>query len=213
MSTTTFADRLKELMVYHHLNKNSLSVRLGFTANTSIVRLANHPDRYPSFDLLCTILNAFPEISSRWLILGVGKMLEKDEIVSRELWTAYFKREVGNPLPQVQKHTDPTDRMRIYGYADCEMAVDVFGDSMSPRINSGDIVLCKEVKSADPITFGETYLIITLAEPVVRYIKSSPSEDVLKLGAENPRFEDYEVRRSEILALYRVKGIIRREAV
>lgn len=213
MSTSTFADRLKELMFFYRLNKNSLSVRLGFTANTSIVRLANHPDRYPSFELLSIILGAFPEVSPKWLILGVGKMFEKDEIASNELWTAYFRREMAISLPQIQKYTDPTDRMRIYGYADCEMAVDVFGESMSPRINSGDIVLCKEVKSADPITFGETYLIVTLPEPVVRYIRSAPSEDVLKLGAENPRFEDYEVRRSEILALYRVKGIIRREAV
>lgn len=213
MNTSTFADRLKELMFYYHLNKNSLSVRVGFTSNTSITRLANHPDRYPSFEILCTILSAFPEISPRWLILGGGKMFEKDDILSRELWTAYFRREPGTPLPKIQEHTDPTERMRVYGYADCEMASDVFGDSMSPRINSGDIVLCKEVKSTDLITFGETYLIVTLPEPVVRYIKNSPAEDILKLGAENPRFEDYEVKRSEILALYRVKGIIRREAV
>jgi len=213
MSTYTFADRLKELMYYYRLNKNSLSVRLGFTANTSITRLANHPDRYPSFEILSLILEAFPEVSARWLILGKGKMLDKDEIMSRDLWTVYYRKEFCASKNLVKEDKEPVDRMRIHGYSDCELAVDVFGDSMAPRIVSGDVVICKEVKAGEPIAYGEAYMICTSSEPSVRYIKSSPSEGVLKLGAENPRFEDYEMRRDEIIALFRVKGLIRREAV
>lgn len=75
MSTSTFANRLKELIWHYRLNKNSLSVRLGFTNNTTLTRLANHPEMNPSFEVLTALLNAFPEISCRWLILGEGKML------------------------------------------------------------------------------------------------------------------------------------------
>ncbi len=38
--STTFSERVHELMDYHRLNKNSLSVKLGFTATTTITRLA-----------------------------------------------------------------------------------------------------------------------------------------------------------------------------
>lgn len=57
---TSFADRLNELIDHYRLNKNSLSVKLGFTSNTSITRLANHPDRNPSFEVIQSILEAFP---------------------------------------------------------------------------------------------------------------------------------------------------------
>lgn len=56
--STTFSDRLHELMEHYRLNKNSMSVKLGFTANTSITRLANHPERNPSYELLVTILRS-----------------------------------------------------------------------------------------------------------------------------------------------------------
>lgn len=212
MNTSTFADRLKELMYYYRLNKNSLSVKLGFTANTSITRLANHPDRYPSFEILSLILKSFPEISAKWLILGEGKMLIQDEVIDRGEWIQYFKKMRGI-APFAINTEDPTDLIRIYGFSDCELAVDVFGDSMAPRIVSGDIVICKQVKAGEAIAYGEAYLICANSEPAVRYIKGAPSEGVLKLGAENPRFEDYEMKRDEIIALFRVKGLIRREAV
>lgn len=209
--STTFSERVHELMDYHRLNKNSLSVKLGFTANTTITRLANHPERNPSYELLVTILKAFPGLSGRWLLLGEGKMWVKDEIDATTLWTQYYGKDMIGVLKQVTD-APPISRMRIHGYADCELAVDVYGDSMAPKFNPGDIVICKKVGIEDPIAFGEAYLICT-QEPMVRYIKSAPSDDTLKVSAESPRFEDMVIKRSDITCLYRVKGLVRREAV
>ena len=91
--STTFSERVHELMDYHRLNKNSLSVKLGFTANTTITRLANHPERNPSYDLLVLLLKAFPGLSGRWLLLGEGKMWVKDEIDIQTLWTKYYGKD------------------------------------------------------------------------------------------------------------------------
>jgi hypothetical protein len=211
MNSKSFADRLKELMYYYRLNKNSMSVKLGFSTNTSITRLANHPERNPSFELLKSILMAFPALSGRWLLLGEGEMMAKDELEAHSLWTNYYGKDMVGVLDQVTD-ISPISRMRVYGFEDCELAVDVYGDSMAPKFKPGDIVLCKKVSSEDLIVFGEAYLICG-KESVVRYIKSAPSEDTLKVGAENPRFEDLIIQRSDVNCLYRVKGLIRREAV
>jgi hypothetical protein len=207
----TFSDRLRELMEHYRLNKNSMSVKLGFTANTSITRLANHPERNPSYELLVTILKAFPGLSGRWLILGEGKMFVKDEIDSQTIWTKYYGKDL---LGVIQQVTDipPIGLIRIHGYPDCELAVDVYGDNMAPKFLPGDIVLCKKVNIDDSIAFGEAYL-ICLNEPIVRYIKSSPTPETFKVSAENPRFEDMIIQRSDVNCLYRIKGLIRREAV
>lgn len=210
MSMTTFADRLNELISYYRLNKNSFSVKLGFTANTSITRLANHPDRNPSFDILASILRAFPEVSARWLVLGDGKMLERDEIASRAQWISYYKWDDTSPL-SCDVEVPPADIMRVTGYHDCDMATDVYGEAMEPKIKAGDIILCKKADDT-PIVYGEPYLIMT-KEPVIRYIKGSPADGIIRVGAENPRVDDYEINLSDVVCLYRIKGIIRRESV
>lgn len=205
--STTFSERVHELMDYHRLNKNSLSVKLGFTANTTITRLANHPERNPSYDLLVLLLKAFPGLSGRWLLLGEGKMWVKDEIDIQTLWTKYYGKDAVGVLRHVTD-VPPVSRMRVHGYDDCELAMDVTGDIMAPKFNSGDIILCKKVDPDEPIAFGEAHL-ICVNEPVLRYIKSAPTEDTLKLSAENPRLEDVIIKRSDITCLYRVKGLIR----
>ena len=211
MSTSTFADRLNELIFHYRLNKNSMSVKLGFTANVTITRLANHPDRNPSYEVIGVLLTTFPEISGRWLILGEGKMLAKDEIESNSIRTSYFKQDANSSLP-CDPAAVPTDKMRIFGFSDCDIAVDVYGDSMAPKFLAGDIILCKKVGADDPIAFGEAYLMFT-NEPLIRYIKSEIDADTLKVGAENSRYEDNVVRRSDIKCLCRIKGLIRRESV
>lgn len=209
MATNSFADRLNELIYFYRLNKNSLSQKLGFTANTSITRLANHPERNPSFEMVGSILSAFPEISARWLVLGEGKMLEKDEAVARTQWISYHKLDSLSALNGDDKAA-PLDYLRVSGFTDCDIATDCLGDSMAPKIRSGDIILCKGIEDKS-IIFGEPYLIIA-SEPIIRYIKGAPNNDVYKVGTENPRIDDYEIKRSEITCIYRIKGIIRRES-
>ncbi len=210
MNSNNFADRLKELIYYYRLNKNSFSINIGLTANTSITRLVNHPERNPSFEIIAAILRAYPDVSCRWLMLGEGKMLVKDEIEAQTLWTKYYSKDMVGVLQHVTD-APPINRMRIHGYEDCELALDVYGDSMAPKFAPGDIILCKKVGPEDPIAFGEAYL-ICCKEPVVRYIKSAPSQETLKVGAENPRFEDMIIQRSDVNCLYRVKGLVRRES-
>lgn len=209
MPTNSFADRLNELIYYYRLNKNSLSLKLGFTANSSITRLANHPERNPSFEMIGSILSAFPEISARWLVLGEGKMLEEDEVIARTQWISYYELDSLGALNSDNK-PEPSDYMRVSGFVDCDIATDCLGDSMTPKIKSGDIILCKSAENK-PIIFGEPYLIMA-SEPIIRYIKGAPNNDVYKVGTENPRIDDYEINRSEIICIYRIKGIIRRES-
>ena len=48
----------------------------------------------------------------------------------------------------------------IPGFGDCDIALNVWGDSMEPILNSGEIILCKEW-TENFIEFGKIYLVIT----------------------------------------------------
>lgn len=75
IETTPIGGRIKLLMQHYGLNMNKLSIRLKIPSNSVITRLVNDPRRGISLDYLQKILNEFPDINCRWLVLGEGEML------------------------------------------------------------------------------------------------------------------------------------------
>lgn len=58
----SIGDRLRLLMDYYSLNKNSLSVKLGLQGNSVIVRIVNDPTRGISYEMLQRIGDVFEEV-------------------------------------------------------------------------------------------------------------------------------------------------------
>ena len=107
---------------------------------------------------------------------------------------------------------EPVDLFRLVGYEDCDFAFDVIGDSMTPRYQTGDIVICKEVDKHGPLRIGEAYRFISENIPFIRFIKNEIDAETIKLGAANQRHEDTTIRKTDISRLWLIKGSIRREA-
>jgi len=86
-----FGDRLKLVIDYYRMNKNSFSKFIGYDENTSITNYVNKK-RIPNFAMLSKIILSCDSINAEWLIIGKGEMLKRSER-SVELEVDFYKRE------------------------------------------------------------------------------------------------------------------------
>lgn len=115
----------------------------------------------------------------------------------------------------------PNEYVTMPGLRGC-IGVLVYGDSMSPEYRSGDIVFIRLDPELDNIVYGRPYLIITKTNRLLRCIyQSANNEDSLRLTSLNEEvnihndriYPDCEIKRENILYLYRVIGLFRREQI
>ena len=96
----------------------------------------------------------------------------------------------------------------------------VYGDSMSPEYRAGDIVFVRQVVDPSDIDYGRPYVVITQSDRVLKCIyQSKHDSDNLRLTSLNEEtnrhgdrlFPDKEVPKANILFIYKVVGMFRRE--
>lgn len=114
-----------------------------------------------------------------------------------------------------------TEYVSIPGLQGC-VGVTVFGDSMTPRYRNGDVVFVRPIKQMDNIDYGRPYIVITDEE---RYLKciypSTHDNDCLRLTSLNEEvnrhgdrlYPDKEIKKDNILYLYKVVGCLQREQI
>lgn len=96
----------------------------------------------------------------------------------------------------------------------------VYGESMTPVYRPGDIIFVKKEPEVDRIEWGRAYMVITANERVLKCIyKSSHDADCIRLTSYNEEvnrhgdrlFPDREIRKDDVLYIYRVEAMFRRE--
>lgn len=70
-------------------------------------------------------------------------------------------------------------------YNDADFWVNNIGNSMSPKIESGDLVALKEKKDITQIIYGEIYAIVLPEMRTIKYIRKSEKENHVKFVPEN----------------------------
>lgn len=100
------------------------------------------------------------------------------------------------------------------------VGVYVYGDSMLPVYRPGDIVFVRRITDAKEIDFGRAYVVITRGERVLKCIYPSKHDaDLLRLTSLNEDTNrqgdrlhpDREVDKTDILFIYKVVAMFRRE--
>ena len=88
---------------------------------------------------------------------------------------------------------------------DIDMAVHIYGESMSPDIPNGAVCYVRRV-TGRVIDFGKAYILDTVDGPVVKYIAPGSDDEHLTCISANkdPRFAQYEVLKEDILGMYLV---------
>lgn len=208
------------------LNDNQVTVSAGLS-----VGLINNA-RKGGFDLgkksVEKILSAYQDLNRVWLITGSGKMfntpisvlkpetskhqeerkLENQDIPLYEITATAGITEIFSDTP-----ADPEDLLRVPNLPPVDGAVYVRGDSMSPLLKSGDIVIYKKISPApDAILWGQIYLLsYTIAGDaftVVKYIKRSPIEGHIRLVSANDFYEPVDIPASSVTAIALVKASV-----
>ena len=110
-------------------------------------------------------------------------------------------------------HIRPDDYLRIPNLPPVDGAIYVRGESMTPLLKSGDIIIFKRLAlSLDSILWGQIYLLSFTAGgdffTVVKYIQKSDSPDCIRLVSHNDRFQPKDIPLSSIQALAIVKASI-----
>ncbi len=87
--------------------------------------------------------------------------------------------------------------------------VKVSGDSMTPVINNGDMLAIREIKNLNMIFWGQIYVVLLDDYRMVKYIRKHENPDIVILKSANRDYDDIEISRNDIRALFVVENIIR----
>lgn len=113
----------------------------------------------------------------------------------------------GNSLLQ-EPATAVKERFKIPGMDGDLVAIEIEGDSMSPTLTSGDIVVCERIERGQPLRDNAVYVIVTdvVVAKRVQQIKNNNQLVSLNLISDNSdTYKPYEVDLEEIREIYMVR--------
>lgn len=173
------------------------------------------------------ILAARLNISLRYLEQGIGPMIvvEKSKPAPQNstqgeeqkfIGVPYFPKSIGGLITEPDSiiTEEPEYYINFEPFNECTFYRPVFGHSMAPRYNTGDIVACKRVQNKRNILFGQTYLCLISHEgdfyEVIRVLRHHEEEDKVILMPFNTSFDPMTIPTSAIVELYMIHGRIER---
>ena len=215
--------RVKEIRKQLQWTQEQLAKLLGIgKAALSMIETGKASLTTRNRNILIQELNINPD----WLESGKGKMFNADPDT-----TAYQRRTDGTlpvqsvplysieatagliPLFTDQERFTPIDHIVIPNLPKCDGAIYVAGDSMYPLLNSGDIVLYKQLQRIDDIFWGDMYLLSIDLDGeeyiTVKHIHRAEREGFICLKSENPAYADKEVAISRVRAIALIQASIR----
>lgn len=101
----------------------------------------------------------------------------------------------------------------VPAFNDCDMFINVSGNSMYPKYCSGDVIALKKINDLDVIAMGEAYLVVTSEQRLLKYIRKGSDKEHVKLVSEHQDYDEFEIHKNKIIYLYLVKGKITKNAI
>lgn len=176
------------------------------------------------------VLKEFPDLSRDWLLYGEGNMLKPSDEKMQP--SHVFPLRSDHQIPGDQKiplyeltataglvaiFQDsvpvPDSFISVPGLPAVDGAIFVRGDSMTPVLKSGDIVIYKKMELCeDSILWGQIYLLSYSLDSddftVVKYIRHSEKDGYIRLISANDFYDPIEIPTGSITALALVKASI-----
>ena len=208
---------INNILEYSGLNPKSFSEKIGLDRPQAIYDIQKGKTKNISPNMADKIVSAFPEINRTWLLTGEGEMLK--EGAGRVPRTQETQ---GTPVYNIDVvcGREGRDLMfadeRIIGYVDLpgisrsSHIIEASGDSMAPRINSGDRIVVREIETWDFFVFGQAYVVITDEYRLLKYVRKHPERpnEYVLLRSENPAYDDIELPIAAIRKLFVVENVL-----
>ena len=180
-------------------------------------------------DILAKFIATYPNISLDWLITGDGNA-ERGNHTEVSVKNTFSLRTDHNiesqtvPLYRITAQAGilalfddtssdiPIGQIQIPNLPRCDGALYVFGESMQPILQSGDIILYKKV-SVDNILWGEMYLVAFSLDGddyvAIKYIQKAIDPQKVTLVSRNSSYAPQDIPWNSIRALALIKASIR----
>lgn len=160
------------------------------------------------------IADAFPGYNVDWILANKGPRFltttstEGNSEVSFNR-IPYYGREAYDAVNAGDNFSSlkPSLFVAIPGYADCDLAITaLLGDEMAPEIKANDLLLCSNHKDQALKLYGKPYFLVIGRQLLFRRLQTNPKDGFVTLAADNDKYENLEVKLSQIDALYLIKG-------
>ena len=208
----TVNQRVKMIIDKSGLSVNAFASRIGVSQGTLNNMLKRGTE--PSVKTICAILDAFPNVTSDWLLHGSSIPSDTQN----------------DPQPSVGIPMLPIDAMAgalsgvgfqirdyecehyiVPEFSSADFLITVSGDSMQPTFLSGDILAVKKVpKGGLWFQWGKPYVIATRQGCIVKRIMPSEAEGCVTIVSDNAeRYPKFDLSDDEINGIGLVVGLIR----
>lgn len=211
-----FIDRIYELIQVKFENNNSLFSKVT-DIDEGTVSKWKKSEHAPNIKNTTREKLKAAGINPDWLFDGVGQMDYIKNIVKNVFkGVPYYPIDVTATF--TRSFNDIEEKPEFYidykPFNDCDACFPVFGDSMYPMFNSGDVIAVRKVTNPDIIMWGEPHFIVTnefannMKTIKLLYPCDSDNNCVI-LRASNPNYKgDMIVPKDSILNIFIVKGKI-----
>ena len=176
-------------------------------------------------DIMSSLVKIY-HISPNWLLTGSGSLIE-ESVRPNHTFALSTDRQIevqDIPLYDLSAtagimaifndlSVTPEDYLRVPNLPPVDGAIYVRGESMTPLLKSGDIIIYKKLAlTLDSILWGQIYLLSFDAGgdtfTVVKYVQKSEDPEFIRLVSQNSRYEPKDIPISSIRALAIVKASI-----
>jgi len=172
-------------------------------------------ERYLTDGLFKKICDTYPDFFRiDYFLTGEGSMLKESDnfhTFDKSNVIRYWKNidvAGGNIEFFDDEPSDDFIPMVIPEFKGCTDAVNIWGDSMSPRYKNGQIIILKKWEESF-IDYGNAYLVITRnGHKIVKYLRRSNNPEEILCASENPDFDTFPIMREDIVKIYIVKGSV-----
>ena len=219
---TTIPDRLRHIMQLKHLSQRRLAQLLRIDPS-NLSKVMN--GKLPFTEGLINRIVVDLGISKSWLRDGTGLPYDKpsmarDILLPEPLQAQPVSAIQGTPvydidvtagchsLSRLFGETNPVGVIDIPGISPDANIVKVRGDSMFPRISNGGYVAIRPIRDMRNIFWGQIYVVELDEFRMVKYLRRHSDPAWVILHSENSKYDDMEVLRSDIRALYLVEAIV-----
>lgn len=218
----TVIDRIKYLIQLSNMTQNAFAHRLGIDAGNMSKHLNG---KLPVTEGLLNRIVVEIGVSKKWLKEGLDvpfpKPIHATEIKEGHTSIQYRKIAGGTPIYDIDATAGFGELSRMFTednivgmialpqVSEHTRIVRVSGNSMEPKICNGDYVAIRELSGTRNIFWGQIYVVVLDDYRMVKVIRRHHDDkSKVILHSFNEDYDDMEVERADIHALYLVEAII-----
>jgi repressor LexA len=217
------SDRILLIIQQENLSIRKFELKIG-CANGTIQTVVKNGTNIGS-KWVTKIIEKFPQYNPDWIMTGSGNVLRTITLVNDpEIKYSNNTKPSNVPLVNLSaiagfgSSSFSISEREIHSYyvlpdfGKVDFMIHVFGNSMYPKYNSGDIIACRKIDQDKFIQWNKCHVIATREQGIlVKRIMMSERKDCIMAISDNKDYPPFNIPQNEITGIALVVGVVRLE--